>query len=183
MPVKKGTRLGGVRDRDSLRDHCVVDDETGCWRWACACTDGKPAVYFVFQDGRRTKMRGRRVALLVRRGRDLSKGVVAYPVPACPHDDCVLPEHAQEGSRRDASRAAAARGAFSSPARIATMLHYSALRQKLSDAQRLEIATSEGPTMDAVRQFGVSPKRVRDLRRGEFGSRRCATSVFDWRPA
>lgn len=99
--------LGGVVNPRRIEvlahvlDRCAVDDETGCWVWRGACTgDSVPVANIaagVLADGSHGVMGVRRVAWLLA-GRRLPAGHVVYQLQ-CTNKRCVLPDHAEAGTR------------------------------------------------------------------------------------
>ena len=98
MSHEEGAYLGGVRDIESLRQRCVIDDITGCWHWSLSIDKGAPMMHVRLRDGTRKKMRGRRGAAYLS-GRDLKPGQVAYACNGCETLDCCNPNHAKVGNR------------------------------------------------------------------------------------
>lgn len=180
MAHAKGTYLGGVNSLDALRSRCHVDEDTGCWCWRQHKTKHGLAMVNLILDGERQKALGRRAALLLAGKKPPSAEHVAYPVETCFTPECVNQQHARWGTRSDRMRQAGARGALSTPERLAQLRRMVAGRTKLTPEQRLEAETSTGPCAVVAKRLGVSEGRVSQLRRG--GDRRLATSVFDWRP-
>lgn len=179
MAHAKGTYLGGVNSLDALRDRCHVDDATGCWCWRQHKTKHGLAMVNLILDGGRSKALGRRAALMLS-GKKPPAGLVAYPIETCFVASCVNPKHARWGTRSQRMQQASARGALSSPERLAMLRRLVAHHTKLTPEQRVEAATSTGPCGPVAARLGVSAGRVAQLRRGEESRR--ATSVFDWRP-
>lgn len=179
MAHAAGTYLGGVNSLNALRNRCYVDDSTGCWCWRQHTTKHGLAMVNLILNGVRGKALGRRAALLLS-GETAPDDKVAYPIDTCFEASCVNPKHARWGTRSERMRQASARGALSSPARLAMLRTLVAHRTKLTPEQRVEAATSTGPCRAVAARLGVSAGRVAQLRRGE--EKRRATSVFDWRP-
>lgn len=175
-----GTRTDGVHTLDDLRQRCNVDEDDGCWRWRMERVDGSARVHMLV-DGKRTKMSGRRAALILA-GKRIPAGHEAYARPACPHTDCVNPEHCRSGTRGDVRRFLASRGRWSLPHCYAHLLPHAAAMRKLDDAQRLEVAQSSESAKVLAARYGCSTDLINKVRSGE---RRAApaSSVFAWRPA
>lgn len=180
MPHPTGTYLGGVNSLGALMQRCHVDSETGCWCWKQHTTKHGLAMVNLIMPHGRQKSLGRRAALLLAGKTVPSRNHVAYPVETCFTPNCVNPKHARWGTRCDRMQQAAARGALSSPERLAQLRRCVEKNTKLTPEQRLEAATSTGPAALVAQRLGVSAGRVNQLRRGD--EKRLAASVFDWRP-
>lgn len=183
MGFPKGTYLNGIRDEKSLMDRCNIDPVSGCWRWRMCCSDGAPSVHLILPGGDRKVLRGRRAALILKLGRDIPASVCAYAAPECRWHDCVAPEHALGGTRLQSQQAAAARGAFHSPAHRSALQRLQQASRKVTPEQQREIVDSDAPVAEVAAQFSLSLSRVKAIRRGVEKPRRMAASAFEWRPA
>ncbi len=180
MSHKPGADLGGVRTLEDLRVRCFIEPETNCWRWRMALKEKVARVWVAFGGGIRRHMVGRRAALLLQTGRDLSRDRVVFAKVCCPNRDCVNPGHSRVGSRKEAMAAAIARGDFDTEARRrATEIALRAHR-KLSPEQHREIAVSDTPTPILSKRLGVSAGRINAIKRGEFAGSK--SSVFNFQP-
>lgn len=181
MSVAKGRYLGGVRDAASLLDRCRVDEETGCWRYGGCCINGRPNIQISLPDGRKIRRRGRRVAAIIKLGREPRPDEIAYPTLKCVSADCVRPDHCQLGTLAEARIAAAARGAYDTPAHREHLYRLQQQKRKISVEQEVAIMTSGRPTREEAARHGISLTRVKDIRR-HGRARVLPTSVFEWRP-
>lgn len=92
MPVKTGDYLGSVRDLETLRERCVVDDK-GCWHLRTArgrpMPQGRRHQIHVYGHGGR--LSATRAAWMFAGKRAPGHGEVVVRV--CDSYDCVHPEH------------------------------------------------------------------------------------------
>jgi hypothetical protein len=185
MSIKKGTDLGGINSLERLRERCVLDTATGCWhyRGAARTVAGQCECWIIMPDGQRRRFTGRRAALVLS-GVKIPAGQRAYQSVCCPSADCCAPAHSSVGTMRDATAAASLRGCYETPGRIARLNVFSQAAAKLSEQDRIAIATSSRPQDEDVQRYGITRGYVNKLRRGEFGRKpERAASVFAWRPA
>lgn len=95
-----GTDLGGIRDVQGILERCILDEITECWHWTLSSTNGSPKVHFKHPvSGKWVSGKGRRVALILARGKDLPRGHVAYARLCCQSKDCCNPDHCQSGTK------------------------------------------------------------------------------------
>lgn len=158
MAHPSGTYLGGIRTVEDLRQRCRVDDQTGCWHWGLAIVQGMPSVHFLTPDtAKRVKMRGRRAALYLQRGKDLPRGHVAFAQLCCHADDCVNPGHSRSGNRMAHGEWMRKTGAISGLAsKAAASLKGWDGRRKLTPEQVMEIRSSPESNRAIGKRLGVS---------------------------
>lgn len=182
MSGKKGQDNGGICNADRLRDRCRIDEETGCWRMEAS------TIWLRLPEGGYKTCRPRRAAIIVSTQKDVPRGLMAYATPKCVHADCARPDHATLGTRSAWMKAAAARGAFDTPARWASIARASGERRILTHEQRAEIANSRENGGLLAARYGISRSLVNAIRsissgRTMYRERPAVASVFDWRPA
>ena len=101
MAHKPGTDLGGIRTLEDLRIRCRIDEATGCWHWSMHRADDGASMVWLIHPLTKTKikMRGRRAALVLSRGKDLPPKHLAFAKMCCASDDCCNPEHSRSGTK------------------------------------------------------------------------------------
>jgi hypothetical protein len=188
MPHAHGADIGGIRTLDDLRARCVIDEETGCWHWRLAISQGSPRVHVkhpALPGDNKSTMRGRRAALLLATGRDLPKGQFAYARLCCAASDCVNPKHARAGTRAEHGEWLRKTG------KVKNLLSKSAASRrtwdkrgrKVSSAMRDEILSSDETYEALAKRLGVSKFVVYQVRKGITHSTALpGASVFNWRP-
>ena len=188
MPHAHGADIGGIRTLDDLRARCVINEETGCWHWRLAISQGSPRVHVkhpALPGDNKSTMRGRRAALLLATGRDLPKGQFAYARLCCAASDCVNPKHARAGSRAEHGEWLRKTG------KVKNLLSKSAASRrtwdkrgrKLTPEMRQEILHSGEPHSALAQRFGVSKFVIYQVRKGITHSAVMpGASVFNWRP-
>ena len=183
MAMPKGTYLCAIRDIESLRLRCVINEMTGCWRYR-GCTEGKQAkLQIVLPDGTRRVMRGRQAAWVLKHGRPIPPGTVTMPRPRCGGDCCVNPDHVAVGPRKKAIQVAAQRGAFDTPEFRLALHKTQQGKRKISLAGETALRLSKEPLAEAAARLGISYSYARDIRAGVVkGGLHRVASVFDWRP-
>lgn len=182
--MSDGIYLGGVRSVSCLRDRCRIDEETGCWRWAYAKTDGLPRVHMIF-DGKRITPTGRKAALMLAHGKPIQQGHVCFATRDCKHMDCVNPDHCRSSSRANWGQYLTSTGRARTPAKIATATA-NGRRQlaKLNWEQVREIRASDASNKDLAEAYGVTAKNVWAIRSGRIWKEGVPqASVFTFRPA
>lgn len=181
MSLPKGFYLGGIRTAEDLRQRSYVDPDTGCWHWRMAKNEGFPVVHFQTPDtGASVKMRGRRAALYLERGRDLPKGHVAYAKTCCESKDCVNPAHSRSGNRKAHGEYVRASGMVKGlPGKIAAAQARWMGRRKLTAEMVYEIR--QGGMTDAAfaKKFNVSQFAVWSARIGRSHKEVGGLNVFN----
>lgn len=187
MSHQHGAYLGGIRTVECLRQRSRIDPVSGCWHWGLSLTRGVPILHMVTpDDGRRIKIRGRRAALYLQRGKDLGKGQFAFARTCCESVDCVNPEHARSGNKKALVAWALAAGRFTEAHK--SEAHASAWDKRgrrLTPEMVREIRSTDENTHSLARRFGVSQCAVWLARRGKthrhvlVGTK--TATVFDWR--
>jgi hypothetical protein len=186
MPHKKGTRLGGIDSVEALKKRCIVDDDTGCWHWCMAFTEGAPKVHYWHPvTGERCVGKGRRVALILARGKDLPPKNLAWQRMCCASSDCVNPDHARSGSKAEWGRwlsstgrvknlpakCAASRKAWDKRGRTITPEMVTLIRH--SDKSNMELAAELGCSSFAIWCVRMNKCHTAGMRN---------SSVFAWMP-
>lgn len=160
MPHQPGTYLGGVRDSESLRQRCYVDD-CGCWHLRTGhglpLPRGKRVMVHVHGAGSVTATRA---ALLVS-GRELPpRGSVAYRT--CTSYDCVNPEHV---AVRTKSEHGLATGRGNVAVKTAANIKAGAKRCRLTPQQRARVEWSDESPHKIAREVGITPSWAYEMRR------------------
>lgn len=180
MPIEPGTYFNGVRDLKSLRAHCRIDETCGCWRYRGHCDPKQPpTVYLYLPNGKRAIRKGRRAAAIIARGAEIDSKLVAYPSPNCKWWDCLCPDHALVGTRKEACAAAAKRGAYHTQAARSAITVLNQSKRKISLQQQQELRDAQEPHAVLAARYGISKHRVKSIKQG---AKFRATSVFEWRP-
>jgi hypothetical protein len=187
MSHAHGTYLGGIRTVECLRQRSRVDPVTGCWHWGLSLTRGVPILHCVTpDDGRRIKLRGRRAALYLQRGKDLAKGQIAFARMCCESDDCVNPEHSRSGNKKAFMAWLVASGRFiKGKTSNANAAAWDKRGRTLTPDMVREIRSTDESTYALAQRFGVSQCAVWLARRGKthrhvlVGMK--VASAFDWR--
>jgi hypothetical protein len=182
-----GAYLGGVIDRESLRDRCCIDSITGCWLWRLSHSQGAPRVHVRMLNGRSKVMRGRAAAWYFRSGEVVPSGMVAFATPNCSSAECVNPDHVRIGARSAWGAWMAERGVFKDqPRRIVANRANAAKRRKLTDEQVEAIRASTDSLREVAAAHAVSINTVSAIRSGRLHKQRteiAGASAFTWRPA
>ena len=180
----RGIRTDGIRSLDDLRERCVIDEITGCWHWRGAFQEGRPRLRYWLGDVMRSCQYGRRGAIELRDGAPMQKGLVAFSKSTCNSIDCVNPDHARTGTKKEWGAALKKRGEFSSPHLAASARIRARARRKLTPEQVTYIRTADKPGTQLALEVGVSHSVVYDIRNGKrYRETLPAASVFSWRPA
>lgn len=171
-------RMGGVRTFDDLKDRCVVDDITGCWRWGSARdSNGIPTLQLPGL--------GRVVSLGVAicylsTGKAPGPGVVWHCV--CETKQCANPEHRRAGTRSTQMLAAKLKRSPQTKARITAGKRRDA---KISDADADEIRGSDMKLTEIMERYSITKGYACEIRSGKRRAPLAApgSSAFSWRPA
>lgn len=178
MPHAFGANIGGIDSVEAMRLRCVCDDHSGCWHIRNASGGAyKPGDrMMVWLYGGATYTATRAMWLL-------AKGVVPpadrLVFRACDSHDCVNPLHLRLGTRREAVRAAAKRGAYSSPKQKANARKAASCKRKATDELRVWLIESSQTGVDIAHAMGMSQGRVNLIRqqaRARLGT--ASASVF-----
>ena len=181
-----GADLGGIRTLERLRERCRIDEETGCWHWGLAISQGSPTVCLIHPEtGVRLKMRGRRAALVLHLGKELPKGHSTYAAACCTSFDCVNPAHCRHGSRVQVGAAHAKSGLLKGDHRRTLVNRANMEARRRLSAQQVQTIRAGGKSDVAfAKEFGVSAYAVWAAKKGHTHKHipLVATSVFAWRP-
>lgn len=186
MSHEHGAYLGSVRDIATLRERCVIDQDTECWHFRSA--RGKPMprdrrhVVHLFGG---TVTTTTRAAWLLSRGKAPAPGLVVYR--ACESYDCCNPSHLKCGTKLVAQRTAFAAGRFTTPARAAAVRKVSQSQRKLTDELVSWLLASDQTGADLAHALGVSDSRINAIRQraariAQMASPFGAASVAGMRP-
>lgn len=146
---------------DDIKANC---EEVGdCWIWKGAISEsGYPIV----------KVRGEGCRLVRRVVAEMSGITLKARQPTvttCDDKLCVCPEHVKASTISKVAKAAAERGAFSSPARGAKIARFrrAAHDSKLteSDAEAIRASAESGPVL--AERYGVHRSRINAIKCGE----------------
>lgn len=168
---------------ESIRGRCVMDEETGCWHWSGAMSNGRgnAAIPVMWHGGRVSSVL--RVAY-EHSGRRLQRGGIVWRTCGCM--DCTNPDHLLYGTRAvwGSWRAKNGSAAMTPDQRAA---HTARARAKstviLSEERASYIRTSEATGRAVAAELGVSASTVSRVRRGEaWAEGTQGASVFSWRP-
>lgn len=170
MSHKHGTYLGGIRTIEDMRQRCRVDSDTGCWHWGLGFSCGSPKIHFVTPDTKRERgMRGRRVALYLKRGRDLPKKHVAFPGDGCRSADCVNPSHCTSGNRFALGEYLRRMGLTKTPAKIASAKRAArTYLAKITMDDARAIRASEETTYALAKQYGIAQSAISSIKLGRL---------------
>lgn len=153
--------MRGVHDLEALRQRCVIDDLTGCWRWGGAVCDGVPRIWLA---GRVTT--GPRAAVQLSGGR-IERGQVAYHA-RCSTPDCVNPAHIRVGTKAQAGAHLAATGRLrGDPRRAAVNLRNGSTRSRRSEELRELILASPESGVALERRLGIAHSTISYVRQGK----------------
>lgn len=182
MSIAPGQDIGGIKDEQTLRARCRIEEPHECWRWAGKASKRGPKLHIRHADGTYGLYLGRRAAAVIANGAmPLPRGKVAYPSDECSFFDCVFPGHSLVGTRKQSQRAAAKRGCLETPARVAALNALQQAMRKVSREETAEIANGTESAAETAKRYGISKARVLMIRRGGVPKKR-PTSVFEWRP-
>lgn len=181
----------GVRTFEDIVARCRVDSSTGCMLWGFAVNDDlTPVMYLapgVLGNEKGKTIQVRRAAWLMS-GHKVAAQQSVYLARDCSYR-CVNPKHCASGSKADAAAAAAARGAFFSPERVARLRrNHTAQAVPASVVHAIADACANGMlAKDAAQAFGVHKQTAAAIMRGKHLHQRAlglnGASVFAWRPA
>lgn len=164
MSHKFGADLGGINSVAKLMGRCYVDQDTGCWHWRLSMSQGAPRVHVRLPDGSSHVTRGRRAALMVKNGCLIAAKKQVFAKACCQSPDCVNPEHARIGTKHHSMQAASARGALSTPARLASIKQRGVEARRLTGEQMQELLSNEQSAYAVAKKFSLSQSRVSALR-------------------
>lgn len=178
MTHAAGTRLGGIRTLDDLRDRCHIDDDTGCWIWRGATTRARPSLWLP-AIGTRTSS-GNAICILVT-GERPKKGAIWHVT--CGETLCCNPAHRNRRGNRSTQMLAAK--ITRSPATRAKIAKTKVVDSPFDAAVIAAIRMSAGTLEEVAEQFGCSPSYASRVRRGELRAQTVAvnSSVFAYRGA
>lgn len=172
----------GVRTLEDIRLRCRIDEETKCWHWSMAISDGgkkrssrtpRVSVYESVvdsnaSDDRRVTVSVGRVAW-VQSGRKLPCGWVVWRT--CPNDDCCAPHHLKAGTKAEEGAWMAASGRRrGDPRRAAINLRNVAAAQAVSleTVRAIEVQIAEGRMQrDISAEFGVHVATISKISTGK----------------
>lgn len=171
----KTRSTGGIRRLQDLIDRCIIDDETGCWRWRCAYRPSSrgsktPVVHIpagVLGNAERVQMSAQKASWLLS-GRTLRDGALVWR-QTCNSDECINPEHCRSGSRRQMVKAVAATGRNrGDPVRAVINARNRASMNVPADVVRqVEEMFRAGALQKEVRSvFGIAADTARSIRAG-----------------
>ncbi len=186
MPDNNKARGRGVRTLDDVRDRCRIDDETGCWVWAMACSGRSPRAHVragVIGD----KAGVTTVARLswVLSGRELAPKHHVYRLACCGEPLCVNPDHLGAGTRAAMSSAVLARGGYHT-AKLQLVRRAGNLAQALplETVQAVQRSIEGGASVAAAsREHGVHERTASAIAKGRHIHQRPevrGASVFSW---
>lgn len=155
-------KLTGKEMLDWIKSKCEVDGK--CWLWAGALNHcGHPIMRLPGDRKSGCKM-VRRVSL------EASGKTVAprHPVvTTCGNDECCNPAHLKQVTIQKMCQAAAANGAWQTPARAAKIAAAKRKDCKLTmeQAQEIRLSTESGPIL--AERYGVNRSLINGIKRGE----------------
>jgi hypothetical protein len=179
----EGSYLGAVRCVQTLRERCVMDDETGCWHLRSPSgrpmpTDGYVHQLYLHGTGKISATR----AAMILAGKPAGKGQMVWR--GCKSYDCVRPEHLRVGTRAQWGKHLQATGVFRTPEAQASRTRQKAHLRKLSAEQVQIVRSSELSAIKLAAELGVSKTTVNAIRAGTlYRDLVRGASVFSWRPA
>lgn len=183
MTHKPGTDLGGVRSVAALMDRCRVDPITGCWIWALSKHAGIPRVHLVLPDGSKHTQRGRRAALMLKHGCELPSGRFVWQTSSCNSIDCVNPDHARSGSRKQWGAWVAQDGRLKGLPTKVRAAHDARKTKATPEIVAAILADAQASQQQLAQRLGVSRYTVWTVRkRGGAPIRLAANaSAFNWK--
>lgn len=173
----------GIRTLDDLKGRCIVNDETGCWDWQGATTEGQPRVWLRNPDtGVHQTMTGTRAAFALAKGFAVPDGMTAYRRPVC-CARCVNPDHVRVGTKAKACAVLAASGKLKgNPLRAAmNTAIVRRTRARLSPQIVEEIRASSETNTALAARYGVGHQAISAVRLGKNwrgGDVMAGSSVF-----
>lgn len=181
-------RIGpGIYCLEDLRQRCVIDRDSGCWRWGLSMNRaGNGAVVprvsipaGVLRESRVASMAGGKAAWLLS-GKRLRNGRVVWRTCGC--RECVNPEHLRTGTKADEGAWIAKSGALKGTAkrRIASLGNV-AKAQAVPAAQVLAIAAEMAAGVlqsDISRRHGISLATISKISQGKHLHQRIASGAF-----
>jgi hypothetical protein len=142
---------------EKIRTRCEVVGD--CWLWKQGCSDGGMPIMGVLGKTRAV----RRVVYAETHG-SIPEGKKISP--RCGHKKCVSPECLCAVTQKQATQAAAKRGAYSGAAKILKTALTMRARSKYSDEVVERIRTADGPAHLVAAETGVSLSHAKNIRRG-----------------
>lgn len=144
----------GVHTVEDLRQRCVIDDITGCWRYAMHPRLWMPGI------GRRVTL-GVAICFLLT-GKEPRKGVAWHCT--CSTKDCANPRHRRAGNRSSQMKAANLHRDALTVARIARTKRAAS---DLTEESCAEIRASHDSLAVLAKRYGVSPSHAGYIRAGK----------------
>ena len=190
-------RIGfGVYTLDDIAKRCAIDDDTGCWHWRMAISDGgktgssrTPRLSMpvgVMGNVNRTMSVARVVWIM--QGRPLRRGWVVWRT--CRNDDCCAPEHLKAGTKANEGAWARADGRLrGDPTRAAinlrTLASTQAVPREIVEAIANRLAAGElGKALAAA--YGINKATVSRIKKNNHLHQRAGvigSSIFSFRPS
>lgn len=157
---------------EKVRERCYIDEDTGCWLWRGAVSQGKwPRVYAPdhSQEGSPLKTQtGRRAVWHLFTGKAIPNGWRVYGT--CTEDACLNPQHMKCGPTSELGSFIAKSGEWKGvPARIKANRLIARTRAKVTPDMVSEINQSNEKGLDLAQRLNVSDTLVSRVRRGASG--------------
>ena len=158
---------------EQIKARCVIEEETGCWHWTGALSDGKwPRVYAPnhSKEGSPIQVQtGRRAVWHVLTGKAIPDGYRVHG--RCDDPQCLNPDHMRCGPTAEWGKTLRRKGIYKGKAkRILANRATGRARSALTPELIKEITTSEETGEALASRLGLSRSVVSKARRGRAKS-------------
>lgn len=164
----------GISTIEALKERCVVDDITGCWKWTGAQYDGNPYAWHPVIEKRCAI--GKLICWL-KTAKLPAQGEIWHRTCDCV--GCVNPDHYRKGNRSTLMKAVRPTLDTLHKARITAAQR---ARSRFTDEMVREIQSSTEPDKVVAGRFNTSPKTLWYFRNVRTRQPISSASVFGWRP-
>jgi hypothetical protein len=168
------------KDLQRIKGRCRIDEETGCWVWAGAHSNGVTHVYVMNpKTQKHVVTTGTRAVWMAAKG-PIPDGKIIYRT-VCTNTICINPDHLACGTRAEWGKVAAALGSFAATPerRVANTRNSRARPGTLTPEQVQVIRTSPKTGRQIAAELGIAPQTASKVRRGEaYREQFQAASIF-----
>jgi hypothetical protein len=154
----------------TIRARCLIDEDTGCWHWTGALSDGRwPRIHApnLSKPGNPMEVQtGRRVVWQLLTGKPIPPGHRVHG--RCDDPQCLNPDHMRCGPTREWGAHLRRTGHYkNSPARVIANRASGRGRSKLTPAIIEQILLSDETGVALEKRLGVSNSLVSKVRQGK----------------
>lgn len=158
---------------EDVRQRCFINEETGCWEWRGALSDGKwPRIHapnLSIEGGKFMVQTGRRAVWQLSTGKAIPKGYRVYGTCQC--NLCLNPGHMKCGTTAELGRLSQRMGRFkNSPRRIAANRKIGRERSVFTPEILAELQLTTETSTAIAKRMGVAVQTISKARNGRVRS-------------